>query len=250
MRISKLRFAMLGLVCASRVFASACPVIATPLSTYIGFGAGGCTISGETVDNFAFTVGATSAGLSALTASAIMVTPSTIINGYQLFFSATGATTSTGFTVSGSQFANYEIDFTWDPVVVGAEDQMFANSPVFPGTATVTTDLCAGSIFGVACPPATNTLTVFNDGQPADAIPTAFTAFTPVTVVGTQSFITLDANGASSAITGFTTSVFAPEPGTFVFAAIGLLALVLRCFGGRCQPSFQFFSQFRVTADR
>ena len=125
------------------------------------------TIATEIVDNFAFTVGATSGGLSPLTASAIMVTPSTFTGGYQLFFSATGNTTSTGFMVTGSDFANYEIDFTWDPVVVGAEDQMNANSPTAPGTATVTTDLCAGSIFGGSCPPPTNTLTVFDGGPTA-----------------------------------------------------------------------------------
>lgn len=238
MRISKLRFAMLGMVFASRVFASACPVLPTPLSTYIGFGAGGCTIATEIVDNFAFTVGATSGGLSPLTASAIMVTPSTFTGGYQLFFSATGNTTSTGFMVTGSDFANYEIDFTWDPVVVGAEDQMNANSPTAPGTATVTTDLCAGSIFGGSCPPPTNTLTVFDGGPTAHNILTAFTTFSPVTVVGTQSFIALDANGASSEMTGFSTSVFAPEPGTLAFAATGLVALVLRRFRGRRKPSF------------
>jgi hypothetical protein len=233
MKAYELRYPALAFVFASRLFSSACPVAPTPLSTYIGFGAGGCTISGEIVDNFAFSVGSTSVGLSPLTASAIMVTPSTIIDGYQLFFSASGTMTSTGFIVTGTQFANYEIDFTWDPVVVGAEDQMNANSPTFPGTASVNTNICAGS----ACPPTTNTLMVFDDGRPADNILSAVTYFSPVTVVGTQSFISLNANGATSEITGFSNAVFAPEPNVFAFTATGLLGLAMRLLLRRRQPT-------------
>ncbi len=196
------------------------------LANYALLGATGCTINGETVDDFAFSVVATSLG-SPLTSGAITVTPSFTATKYQVFFSATGGTSSTGFMVSGTDFAKYEIDFNWDPLVVGAEDDMVANTPVNPGTATVTTSLCAGQVFGgVTCPTvasATNTLTVFNNGIPADAITTAVTYFTsPVLVVGTRSLVDLEANGASSEITGFDTSVFTPEPGTMLLMAAGL----------------------------
>ncbi len=234
MNILSLRCALIGAVFASRVLASTCAT--TSLLNYISLGAGGCTINGEIVDNFNFAVVATSLG-SPLTAGAITVTPTFTSNSYQLFFSASGGTPATGFTVSGIDFARYEIDFTWDPVVVGSEDDMSANTPVFPGTATVTTKLCAGSIFGVVCPPATNTLLVFNDGHPLDSILRAVTTFPPVTVVGTQSLIDLEANGASSTITGFSNSVFSPEPGTLVIVGAGFLALLWRRLGSRRQPT-------------
>jgi hypothetical protein len=230
MTISKLPFAMLGLVFASRIFAT--PVCGTDtLANYVLLGAGGCLVNNvELVDNFSFAVGLNNIGGSALHSSNIMVTPSQTGNTFTLFFFAP----SMGFSVTGTQFVNYDINFTWDPVVVGSEDQMFASTPVFPGTATVVTSLCAGA----PCGTVTNTLTVFNDGKPADAINTAITTFAPVTVVGTQSVISLNANGASSEITGFTNSVFSPEPGAWVLTATGLLALGLRRFRGRRKPSF------------
>jgi hypothetical protein len=240
MRITKLRFAMLGLVFAAGVYAAPCPIAATPLSTYIGFGAGGCTVNGELVDNFAFTVLPATTLVSPLTASAISVTPFSSPNFYQLFFFATGTTPSTAFMVTGTDKALYEIDFTWDPVVVGAEDDLQTNTPVFPGTATVTTSLCAGSTFGAGCPPPTNTLVVSSNG--IVTIPKAITFFPPVSVVGTQSVIDLEANGAllppggSSTITGFKTAVFSPEPAAFGLAASGLFALVLWRVRRRRQP--------------
>ena len=219
MTIPKWQSAVLGLVFASRVYASACAP--GTLQSYISLGSGGCTINGETVDNFNF-----SAIVGPLTALTINVTPSFGAGFYQLYF------WSGGFSVSLSATAQYEIDFTWDPVVVGAGDQMDARSPTFPGTATVTTSLCAGSAFGGATCPSptftpTNTLTVFNDGVNADAITNAVTSFAQVSVVGTKSLITLDANGQTSEITGFYTSVFTPEPSAFGLAATGLLALAL-----------------------
>jgi hypothetical protein len=229
MSFSTLRFAMLGVAFASRLLATPACVTDT-LANYVTLGAGGCLVNNiELVDNFAFAVGLNNIA-SPLASSNIMVMPSATANTYTLFFFAP----SMGFSVSGTQFVNYDINFTWDPVVVGSEDQMFASTPVFPGTATVVTNLCVGS----PCGSVTNTLTVFNDGKPADAINTAITTFAPVTVVGTQSVISLYAYGASSEITGFTNSVFSPEPGAFVFAATGLLALWLRRFRGRRKPSF------------
>jgi hypothetical protein len=240
MRKLLLSLMLLGLVGTSRMFASAC--VTNTLANYVSLGATGCTVNGILVNDFNFAVVSTSLG-SPLTSSAITVTPSTVAacvtspnppNTYQLCFSATGNTSSTGFTVAATDFAKYEIDFNWDPLVTGAEDDMVANTPVFPGTATVTTSLCNGQAFGGAlCPTtagATNTLTVFNDGHPGDAITTATTLLSPAdvepgTTIGTRSLVDLEANGASSTITGFDTSLLTPEPGTFLLLAAGLLTL-------------------------
>ena len=204
---------------ASTAFAGPC-VIDT-LANYVALGGAGCTISGEIADNFAFSVLSASGGYTPLNDTQITVTPTFSASQYNLMFS------STGFSVVGSEFVHYEIDFTWDPVVIGGEDEMITHSPVFPGLAKVTTDLCAGSTFGALCPPPTNTLTVFHDGVSPHL--TDVTFFAPTTLIGTQSFIDLEANGASANMDGFITSVFAPEPATAgLLLAAALTGLVRR----------------------
>ena len=210
--------ALTALAFTSTAFAGPC--IFDTLANYIALGAGGCTINGEIADNFAFSVLAASGGYTPLNGTQITVTPSFSVERYSLMF------LSTGFSVTGSEFVHYEIDFTWDPATIGGDDELITHSPVFPGIAKVTTKLCAGSTFGALCPPPTNTLTVFHDGVSPQL--TDVTYFSPVTLIGTQSFINLDANGASANMDGFVTSVFAPEPGTVGLFATGLVGLVLR----------------------
>ena len=223
------------LVLATRSF-SAPVCMPDTLTNYIGLGAGGCTINGELVNNFSFSFTTTLS--SPLTSGGITVTPSFTLNAFQLLFSAAGNTPSTGFVVTGTDTAQYEIDYTWDPVVIGAEDDMVTNTPVFPGTATVTSKLCAGQAFGgILCPTAasaTNTLTVFSNGN---IPPPSRTTFAPVLVVGSINVIDLQANGASSAIRGFQQSVFTPEPGTWLPMFAGLAFLLC----GR-RPRFQLFA--------
>jgi hypothetical protein len=212
------RCAVAALMLVPPAFASACASVS--LASYILLGAGGCTINGELVNNFNFSVVSVSGGYVPLDATQINVTPSFTPSSYTLFFS------SSGFSVTGSDFVHYEIDFKWDPVVVGAEDDMVSNTPVFPGQASVTTNLCAGSTFGTSCPPPTNSLFVFNDG--ITSIPTAITTFSPSLIVDTQSFLNLDGNGASSQITGFRTSVFTPEPASLFLVATAFGALLAK----------------------
>jgi hypothetical protein len=214
------RCALAGTLFAPAVFASAC--VSGTLATYVALGSGGCTVNGELVDNFQFSVASMSGGYTPLSSSQINVAPSFSTGIYTLTF------TSSGFLATGSEFVHYQINFTWDPVVVGAEDDMISNTPVFPGQASVATNLCAGSTFGASCPPPTNSLFVFNNGS--SSIPKATTTFAPSLIVDTQSFLNLDANGASSQITGFATSVLTPEPATALlfsaaFLVIGLQAL-------------------------
>ena len=96
MRSSLGRVSLLVVLLAAKVLASPCAI--DTLANYVSLGAGGCTINGEIVANFNFMVVATSLG-SPLTAGAITVTPSFTATKYQLFFSATGLTPATGFTV-------------------------------------------------------------------------------------------------------------------------------------------------------
>jgi hypothetical protein len=239
MRIPQWRLAMLGVALASHALASPACISGASLASYALLGAGGCMVNDELVNNFVYQTPIVSPGVtSPLTASNIFVTPSFTATSYQLFFFTTGSTTADGFTISGNNSAIYEIDFDWDPLVGGAEDDMVANTPVPPGTASVTTSLCAGAAFtGTTCPTnsptfaPTNTLFVFNNGTPV--IPTATTLFpSQVLVVGTKSVIDLEsAMPGSSTITGFKTSVFVtPEPATVSLLAAGIAALALRRF--------------------
>lgn len=230
------RVAFLGLFFAPKLFGTPC-VVGDTLANYILLGATGCTVGTGAntviVNDFTFSVAAMSAGLTTMTAAQISVTPSNVGTEWKVFFSATGNTPATGFTVSGSQFVKYDLGFNWDPVVIGAEDELDANTPTFPGTATVTTDLCNGQAFGgVMCPTPgspTNTVQVFSDGHLGDAVPFNSTVLTPIDVnpgkIGTFSVVDLEANGAQSTITGFSTDIFAPEPGTWLLMAAGFVAL-------------------------
>jgi len=237
MRIPQWRLALLGAMVLARGLATPACISGGTLTSYIALGSGGCLVNNELVNNFGYQNSNVSAGvINPLLASNIFINPTFTATSYQLFFFTTGTTTADAFTVAGNNFAKYEIDFTWDPLVGGAEDDMVANTPVPPGTAGVTTLLCAGAAFsGASCPAnsptftPTNTLFVFNNGTPV--IPTAVTFFTaPVLVVGTQSTIDLEGNvTGSSTITGFKTSVFiTPEPGTIILIASGFALLALR----------------------
>jgi hypothetical protein len=229
MRVLSLRAGLLGVVFITPTFASPCTT--QSLAAYVSLGSGGCTINGEIVDSFNFNVISTSLG-SPLTAGAITVTPSFTASTFELTFSATGNTPSTGFTVSGPDFAMYGINFNWDPLVGGAGDDMIANTPVPPGTATVSTNECAGAFFsGTSCPATEYNLTVFNNGIPLDDINSAMKLFaSQVLQVGTQSTIDLESNtSGSSTITGFDTYVFiTPEPGSALAMMAGLAALAAR----------------------
>src|SRR3984885_6249037 len=96
------RLSLLGLLCVSRIFASACAQAS--LSTYEALPVNiGCTIGTVVVDNFNFLVDSTSLSMAnQLTAANIIVTPTFGAGVWQLNFSAAGTTSSTGFFVSSA----------------------------------------------------------------------------------------------------------------------------------------------------
>ena len=120
------------------------PCTSAPLSTYTTTGFT-CTLDQFTFKDFFFGVGATSLGYSPIGASSITVRPT--IN-----TSASGDVlgldfSSTGFSVNGSQFVNYEIRYNVDPppdIIIEMDDQLNSNTPVAPGFANVNTNLCVG----------------------------------------------------------------------------------------------------------
>jgi hypothetical protein len=211
MRISKLPL-IFALAFAPGVLASVC--VPDLLSNYIALGATGCQIGPLHVVNFSFSLILSTVTINAID---ITVTPTDGGDTLQLKF------TSPKFDVSGSDTAKYLLAYTWDPGDVrGMEDIMDANSPTFPGFASVTTLACKDAAFTAAvCPTSTATLTVSDNGVTANlADSTTFSP--PIGIVGLRNTLELDANGARSQITGFSNVLNLPEPATW---AAGLLAL-------------------------
>jgi hypothetical protein len=209
------RGTLLTLILVPKVFASACPIATLNVYLTAGFT---CLINDEPVANFTFSP----SGYLPVSASQINVTPTFTGSSYTLTFASSGF----NLTTSGES-VGYQINFTWDdPVVVRAEDGLDSDPPTSPGVASVTTNLCAGGLFGVTCSAPTNTLFVMNNGL--TSIPVADTSFPPSAVVDTQSLLTLSTlAGGTSEITSFSETVFTPEPGALALATSGFFGLLL-----------------------
>ncbi len=185
------------------------------LANYVALGATGCQIGSLQAVDFSFT---TIASTVTILAGDITVTP--VLTGNMLEFMFTSAK----FNISGTDTAKYLLAYTVDPGDIrGMEDIMYANSPVFPGFASVTTLACKDAAFtGAVCPTSTASLMTSDDGVTANLFDSI--AFSPsIGTVGIRNTLELDANGASSEIGGFSNVLITPEPATWVS---GLLAFV------------------------
>lgn len=206
--------------------ALATPCATTTLDAYISLGSTGCDLGTLNLSSFSFSVLSASGGASPIPAVAITVTP-TFTSKFKLNFA------SSGFSVTGTQSIQYLIAYTVDPpppVLPDMELQMFAFSPVFPGFAQVTSDLCVGNPFaGSVCnsPGTLHTLVVNDNGIVFNS--TAAVAFPPAFIVGVRDTIELDANGASSSFSSFENrSTLIPEPSTALLVICGPLLLARR----------------------
>jgi len=140
--------------------------------------------------------------------------------------------TSGGFSVTGAQSVQYLITYTVDPhpILRGFGDTLLTNTPVFPGLATVTTDLCINAPFGgtilvPTCAGTPASLSVFHNGTSFTL--TDSTTFAPTADLGVRNTVTLTANGASASITGFAnSSQVTPEPMTILLLGSGLAGLI------------------------
>jgi hypothetical protein len=163
-----------------------------------------------------------------IAASDIMVTPIVGAGTLELKF------TSPRFDVSGADMTRDLLAYTWDPGDVrGLEDIMYANSPTFPGFASVNTLACKDAAFvGAVCPTSTASLMVSDNGLVANL--TDSTTFIPsIGIVGIRNTLELDGNGARSQITGFSNVIFTPEPANWATGLIALGLLLARIISGR-----------------
>ncbi|HYZ24199.1 MAG TPA: hypothetical protein VE690_18770 [Rhodopila sp.] len=176
--------------------------------------------------DFAFSVLAVGGGALPVASSAVAVNPAKIGEDYLLTFS------SAGFSVSGSEFVRYLLAYTVDPhPILTFESSMEVDSPVFPGIASITTNLCLNAPFaGAVCPTTTASVTVFDNGitsQPVQSV-----SFPPINILGVRNEILLQANGASADFSSLTNKVgFVPEPAGWLLAGPALVAALVLCRG-------------------
>ncbi len=160
------RFACFLLLClgsASRLYSTpAC--ISDTLSDYEALGSGGCLIGPQTVQDFSFSVVSSGGGDTPVSAADITVTPTSGPGFYGLQFA------SPGFIVSGAEFANYLIGYTWDSLPIRG-----LGGVLDPGSVDVLTDGCVGFAFaGASCSGTLVSTHVFEPSQLTD-----FVAFSP-----------------------------------------------------------------------
>ena len=182
------------------------------LDTYVALGATGCTIGGLTVKDFAFSVVSFGGGDTPIADTDINVILHFPVGGFGLEFQ------SSGFSVTGTEFVNYLIAFTWDPT----GDMRSAADILDPGTSDILTDLCIGVAFvGPVCGGTPHTLHVFQGGGPSQ-LTDSFDFAAPVAILGVRNNISLSSSGSFNSIEN---DVFIPEPATAAPIAVGLLAL-------------------------
>jgi hypothetical protein len=183
---------------------------------------GGCSVGDEIgFSDFSFSVIVSGGGAVPIGASDITVTPTLVGDQAILAFA------SSGFSVTGSGFVTYLLAYSIDPhpILGGFDDFLIADSPTFPGLASITTDLCLGALFIEGCsePGTPESLRVFHNGitsQLTDGV-----TFPPLALIGVRNTIELQANGANADFLGFSNGVTStvPEPGSWLLIGSGLL---------------------------
>jgi len=175
-------------------------------------------------------------GAPIATSDQILVTPAALLGEPFRFESPL-------FDIGPFQYVKYLFGFTVDPappIIPGFEAQLFTETPVFPGNATLTFQLCRGSKWmeGQSCPGGADdiyTLELFHTGLPAGNVLNQAVVFaSPTNIVGVLAELVLDTRqGGTSQIAGFGggASTHLPEPSTLLLCAAGLVALILRSRG-------------------
>lgn len=210
----QLSFALFLLACAATQKLSASICVADTLSNYEAL-SGGCQVGPFTVIGFTYTQ---LSGSVTIPDTGITVTPFSSASVWSLTFS------SPDFNLSYPNSADYLLAYFWDPGDIRSfEDVMTANSPVFPGFATVTTNLCENANFaGSTCSGATASVTVTDNGISSTL--TSATTFSPdLSTIGVRNNIDLDATaGGSSEIASFTNVLATPEPSTLALCMLAM----------------------------
>jgi hypothetical protein len=240
-------FGVCTYVQASTIPEDELPCVSASLSTYIALGTMGCSVGRLQFRDFEFSVITSGGGAVPVTPANVNVTPLPASN------QAGVNIASSGFNVMGSQFVQYLLTYTIDPgppIIDGDDMSLFTQTPVFPGLASITSVKCVGAAFVEgACQGNVVTENVFHNGTTFSL--TAHATFTPTDIVGVQTTIDLEANGASANFSSFSDSANeTPEPASAILVcaamALGLPGakrlLARRSILKSGQVGFKFFS--------
>jgi hypothetical protein len=184
------------------------------LQSYITLGSGGCMVGSFLVKDFSFGVASSGGGDVPIGATNITVTTDFGSSSYGLTMG------STGFSVTGAQFVNYTIGYTWDPT----GDMRGLGDVLDPGLADIVTQGCVGFEFvGSSC---AGTLVSVHVFEGATSQLTDFVSFPATNVLGILETISLDANGGSAGFNAIENDDYYPEPASAVTMVSGLLLLI------------------------
>jgi PEP-CTERM motif len=198
------------------------------LASYEALGVSGCVVDPSnslSVGAFSYSVLSSSNPGVVTPDTDISVTPITLGPGHVGIDFTSGT-----FDVSGSDFVNYQIGFTWDPPPIRSGDDVFSDPVTAPGLAKVNTTLCLGAAFtGISCSMSIAALTVSDNG--ISPVLTDSATFTPVITLGVLNVLELDGGGGSGSaiIDGFSNDItVTPEPATLLTVFGGFLTLMWR----------------------
>jgi hypothetical protein len=160
-------------------------------------------------------------GATALPDTNITVTPTFGVGFYGAQFA------STGFVVTGTEFVNYLIGFTWDSIPIAGMGDVLD-----PGNVDILTNGCVGVAFvGSSC----SGSAVSVDVNPSQLTNSVF--FSPTSILGVRNNISLGPGGAS--FNGIENDAFViPEPTSVLLTALGatIIACGIRRRGLQRQP--------------
>jgi hypothetical protein len=188
-----------------------------------------CAIGDLTVKGFSYS----STGDVYIPVSAIFVQPYSSPEGPHLRFYWDA------FTVGAGQKAVLELVYNIDPppvIIRGFDEEMFAETPVYPGFVTIDTWLCVGGTFPGCATGVLQFLQLahYGEGDQNNRLTDAlmFPLSPPAYTLGVRHIITLDGGrgggGGSASFDALENHAYAiPEPGTWLLLGCGLLSLAL-----------------------
>jgi hypothetical protein len=206
--------------------ASLCPAatcVSGTLSSYIGLGAGGCTVGSAIFSDFALLAGTT--GAEEIAASDVHLMPSATASGPGL---TTAVDVTSGGTINETLF-NYQIsglNYTSLGITLSGASQGGG------GAVTGLSSFCLGGIFSMdglsGCTGVAGDLATVNGVQNQDSA-----SFDPATFISVINDLTIDGGASGSARGGTlldrfgTSSTAIPEPMSFLITGAGLVLVAI-----------------------
>ncbi len=229
MKIDALRLAVLSAAFFALSSSSFGATVACDVATVADYRnqTDGCMIGAFTIKNVAWS-SRSGGDYKPVSAADVWVTPVATSNSVQLNIY------SGEFSVAGQGQLYALFDYTIDPPPPILDDlDLFldAQTPVAPGWARVTANVCIGGLFVNSCENlATAVVEHYGVGDPRNVLSQKIQFSEPVNLIDVRTILELYANGASSQIDGYGTATevllqdsAVPEPASAVLALASLL---------------------------